>query len=105
MKLNILMSEKSVFSKHPKNKGQSFVFLTLISSLFLLISLAGGVFGVECNADLSQGGNSCTVSSSLTLNGSYVINMNGTSSGAITISGSNLIFDCNGTTIYGNNTA
>lgn len=63
---------------------------------------SGFVGAVECNADLSQGGNSCTVSSSLTLNGSYVINMNGSSSGAITISGSNLLFDCNNTKLIGN---
>ena len=45
------------------------------SSLFLLAVFIIGIFSVgvgavECNADLSQGGNSCTVSSSL-LGGYY----------------------------------
>jgi hypothetical protein len=39
--------------------------------LFLSLVMAGGLVGaVECNADLSQGGNSCTVFSSL-LGGYY----------------------------------
>jgi hypothetical protein len=59
---------------------------------------------VECNADLSQGGDSCTVSSSLTLNGSYVVNMNGTGAGALIISAGSVTLDCNGTSLIGNNT-
>ena len=74
--------------------------------LFLVfISCVGTVSAVECNEDLSQGGDSCTVSSSLTLNGSYTLNRNLSTSStyALQIITSNLILDCNNTRIYGNN--
>ena len=39
--------------------------LFLLVFLVILLGSVGLVSAVECNADLSQGGNSCTVSSSL----------------------------------------
>jgi hypothetical protein len=74
--------------------------------MFLCLAVFSLTFveSLECNADLSQGGNSCTVSSSLTLNGTYNINMNSTVS-VISISSNNLVFDCNNSYIYGNDTA
>ncbi len=82
-----------------KNSGKISLSLAL---LFIFICLIGGVNAVECNADLSQGGDSCTVSSSLTLNGSYNVNMNGTTVGTIKINDHNIILDCNGSIITGN---
>jgi len=86
------------------NKNSSKLIL-LFSLLMILIYLAPSlVSAVECNADLSNAGNSCTVSSSLTLNGTYSVNINGSSSsvGAIQINGNNINFNCNQTEIYGN---
>jgi len=37
--------------------------------LFLVVMMIGLGSAVECNADLSQGDNTCTLSNSLTLNG------------------------------------
>ena len=84
----------NLFKRNPikrltKAVPKSLYLLTLI----FCISCMGMVSAVECNADLSQGGNSCTVSSSLTLNGSYIINMNGTN--AIIINAHNIILDFN----------
>lgn len=76
----------------------------ILIAFFVFVFLIGIGSAVECNADLSQGGDSCTVSSSLTLNRSYVVNMNGTSTGAIVINAHNIVFDCNNTQIYGNGT-
>lgn len=77
----------------------------VVFALFMAWGVAV-VSGVECNADLSQGGDSCDflTGSLLILNGTYNINMNGSSIGAIQIRGSNKVLDCNGTTIYGNYT-
>ena len=75
--------------------------------IVLMTILTIGIVGaVECNADLSQGGNSCTVSANkvLTLvNGNYNFN-DTTLIGVISITGSNVIFDCNNSLIYGNHT-
>lgn len=73
--------------------------------LFLLfaVALAFSAAAVECAADLSQGGDSCTVSASLTLNGTYVVNMNGTTTdAAIVINAVDIILDCNNSAIFGN---
>jgi len=65
----------------------------------------------ECDADLNYGGspagdgsdnNTCLVSSSLTLNGTYDIYMNGSTYGAIQIASDGVTFDCNGSSIIGN---
>jgi hypothetical protein len=72
--------------------------------IFIFLIGIGFVNAVECNADLSQGGNNCTVSSSLTLNGTYIRNMNGTLTGALQLSTANVILDCNNTKIFGNST-
>ena len=77
----------------------------------LLFLLVHSVSAVNCDADLNIGvsghiNNTCDVVSSLTLNGTYIINMNGSGSltgdGAIRINGDNLVFDGNGTIIIGN---
>jgi len=47
-----------------RKKSYKSLGIFLIFTLILLVSLSS-VLAVECNADLSQGGNSCTVSSSL----------------------------------------
>jgi hypothetical protein len=81
-----------------KYKNTLFIFLALA-----IIMSMGGVLGVECNADLNgtKGyANGCTISSSLTFNGTYNISQNRT----IVINGNNLILNCNNSLIYGNHT-
>jgi parallel beta-helix repeat protein len=83
------------------NRNISATCATLILLIFAMASIASGT---ECNADLTQGGNQCTVSASLNMNGTYSVNMNGSTSGALRITASNLILDCNRTTIFANYT-
>jgi hypothetical protein len=70
-----------------------------------------GVIGVECNADLNGTlgyPTYCTISANnnLILNGTYLINNNGTNSfGGIYFNGDNSSLDCNGSTIYGNSSS
>ena len=54
--------------------------LNLIIGMFILMGI-GGVLGVNCNADLSSAnGTTCNLAGSLTLNGTYTIYLNGTTS-------------------------
>jgi len=76
----------------------------LVLILGLVMIFVSGVLGVECNADLTQGGNSCTVSASLTLNGSYVVSGNNSNYGYIIINAHSVFLDLNNTELYGNST-
>jgi len=91
------------------SKDSNWIFHVLMGCLFLLILLMSLSLGsaVECNADLSQGGTQCTVSTNLVLNGTYVLQRN--SSGAfnhyINFGADNVTLDCNGSKIIGNLTS
>ena len=75
--------------------------------MFGILLFVNMISAVECDANLNNSNGyaagSCTVSSSLTFNGTYNININGSASlGAIQINANNIILDCNRTVIYGN---
>ena len=80
------------------NKSIYFLF-AIITGIFMI----GGVNGAECNNDFSNIGTNCTVSNSLTLNGTYTISANDTDvNGIIILNATNVILDCNNTRIIGN---
>ena len=90
--LSTLKLSKSIVPK--------FIFMLVLISC---IGSFGLVSAVECNADLSQGGNSCTVSSSLTLNGlPHNFCNSSITNNCIVMTTSNVVLNCNGSLISGN---
>lgn len=81
-----------------------------ILALTFIVLFSVGVSAVECDEDFNgltgYGNQPCTVSTDLTLNGTYSINLErGVSGQQITINADNVILDCNNSYIYGNATS
>jgi len=81
----------------------SYKALYFIFILFGIVLFSGLGSAVECDANMNNsqgyGFNSCTVSNSLNLNGSYNININFT---VFTINSDNIKLNCNNSIFYGN---